>query len=48
MLRTRYGGSADEAFALLRAVERENVKLRDIASRIRDQLPQRRPSSRGP
>jgi hypothetical protein len=46
VLCTRYGGTADEAFALLiERSKRVNVKLRDIASRILDELPQRRPAA---
>jgi GAF domain-containing protein len=42
VLRTLYGGTADEAFAaLVQRSQRENVKLRDIARRILEELPQR-------
>ena len=40
VLRSRHGGTADEAFALLvQRSQRENIKLRDIASRILQELP---------
>jgi hypothetical protein len=40
VLRTRHGGTADDAFALLvEQSQRENIKLRDIARRILDELP---------
>jgi GAF domain-containing protein len=42
VLRTLYGGTADEAFAgLVQRSQRENVKLREIARRILEELPQR-------
>jgi GAF domain-containing protein len=42
VLRSRHGGTADEAFALLvQKSQRENIKLRDIASRILQELPRR-------
>jgi hypothetical protein len=34
-------GTADEAFAALERSQRENVKLREIARRILEELPQR-------
>jgi ANTAR domain/GAF domain len=40
VLRTRHGGSADDAFALLvEQSQRENIKLRHIARRILNELP---------
>jgi GAF domain-containing protein len=43
VLRLRHGGTADEAFALLvQRSQSENVKLRDIASRILQELPRRK------
>jgi ANTAR domain/GAF domain len=40
VLRTRHGGTADEAFArLVERSQRENVKIRDIARRILEGLP---------
>ena len=42
VLRSLYGGTADDAFALLvEQSQRENVKLRDIAHRILAELPRR-------
>ena len=49
VLRTLYGGTADEAFASLVArSQRENVKIRDIARRILAELPQRFTADRPP
>lgn len=43
VLRSRHGGTAEEAFALLvQRSQRENIKLRDIASRILRELPRRK------
>jgi AmiR/NasT family two-component response regulator len=40
VLRTRHGGSADDAFALMvEQSQRENIKLRHIARRILNELP---------
>jgi AmiR/NasT family two-component response regulator len=40
VLRTLHGGTAEDAFALLvEKSQRENIKLRDIARRILEELP---------
>ena len=43
VLRWMHGATADEAFALLvQRSQRENIKLRDIARRILQELPRRK------